>query len=151
MCLMTAIGMAANLIGSAMEAKQKNKIARQQQQLDFDRAQREKEIGVLNARRQRRETSDLLALQTALTAGTGGAPSQGSRLLISENTAREGEFAARLEESNAATKAKAIRDQANIDYAAAMAESSAGLTSGIFKAGTTLLKSDFGKKTFGIG
>lgn len=149
MCWMTAIGIASNLIGSAMEAKQQNKIARQQQQLDMQRAQREQEIGALNARRQRRETSDLLALQTALRAGTGGAPGEGSALLISENTAREGEFAARLEEANAATKAKAIRDQANIDYAAARAKSSAGLTSGIFKAGTTLLKSDFGKKTFG--
>lgn len=149
MCLMTALGVAGNLIGSAMQASQEKKIARQQQAYDQQRARREDEIGQLQAARQRRDTANMLAMQTALSAGTGGSPSRGSTLLISEDTAREGEFAARLEEANAETKAKAIRDQSSINYAAARSKANAGLTSSIFRAGTTLLKTDTGKSMFG--
>lgn len=149
MMMMKLAGAAANVVGSFMQASQEKKIARQQQQLDMQRAQREQEIGALNAKRQRQENERMLSMQTALRAGSGGATSRGSSLLITEDTAREGEFSAALEEANATTKAKAIRDQSNINYAAARSKANAGVTSSIFRTGSKLLTSGAGKSLFG--
>ena len=163
MCVMTALGVAGSLIGSVMQAKaaekqasQERDIAQRQQTLDLQRAQREREIGAVQAARQRQETERMLAQQTALRAGTGGATSRGSALLISEDTAREGELQALLEEANAATRARGIETQSGIDYAAAQSRAGAietkgkvKMTSGIFRAGSTLLKTDSAKKMFG--
>lgn len=163
MCLMTALGVASSLIGSVIQAKaakkestQQTQVAQQQQAFDVKRAERESEIGVMQAARQRKETERMLAQQTALRAGTGGATSRGSALLISEDTAREGELSALLEESNAATRSQGIKTQSDINYAAAQSRAQAtetrgklGMTSGIFRAGSTLLQTGSAKKMFG--
>lgn len=102
-------------------------------------ADREKQIGELNARRVRKETESLAATQRALLAGGGGDQSTGSALLIQEDLAEEGEFNARLAEVNAETAVSTKMAQATL---ARMGGRAAG-TSSYIRAGTTLLSGAF--------
>ena len=108
-------------------------------------AERERQIGALNARRVRDRGASLAATQRALLAGGGGDASTGSALLIQEDLAEEIEFNARLAESNADEAVFGRQAQAVI----ARSEGRNAQTASFFRAGTTLLNTGVNMKAFG--
>ena len=126
-----------------------NQAAQMQAQIYQRQADRERESGQLNARRQRQAGEKLAGTQRALLAGGGGDQSTGSALLIQEDLAQESEFNARLAENNA----EAAISTKNAEIVLARAEGRAAQTASYYRAGTTLLKGaksfagDFGRAT----
>lgn len=121
----------------ALKQGQAQAAASQTQAALYERqAQREREIGALNAKRQRQAGEKLAATQRALLAAGGGDPSTGSALLIQEDLAGESEMQARLAESNAEAAVSAKMSEAVL----ARAEGRNAKTASYYRAGTTLLK-----------
>ena len=98
-------------------------------------AQRETEIGELNARRVRDKGKSLAGTQRALLSGSSGDASTGSNLIAQEALAGETEFNARLAEANADFRADESRAQGVL----ARQRGRFAQTSSAFRGGSNLL------------
>ena len=140
---LAAAGAASSAFGAIQQGKAQNRAAQTNAALMERQATREAAIGKLNAKRQRDSAEKLAGTQRALLAGGGGDQSTGSSLLLQEGLAQEGEFNARLAESNAQEAVYSRQAQAAVERASGKNAQ----TSSMFRAGTTLLNS--GSKIFG--
>jgi len=127
----SALVSAAGAIGQGKAAQN---AANVQAQLYERQAQRDREIGALNARRQREEAERLAGTQRALLGSQEGG--SGSALLVQEDLGAEGEFNARLAEANAEAVASSKMTQAVLSRA----EGRGARQASYFRAGTALLK-----------
>jgi hypothetical protein len=143
MTALTSIALSASIIGagvSAMGAIRQGQAAGHR--ADFDiaminrQAERDRQIGALNARRLRDDAEAAAASQRAHLAGRGGDQSTGSALLIQVEGAEKGEFQAKLEESN--TGAGLAERQAQIVQARARGANAR--TASFYRAGSALLQ-----------
>ena len=124
----SAIGAISSGMASSKQAKFQAALARQ-------RAEREREIGELNADERRREGSRLAAQQRARLAAAGVEPDTGTALLLDTNLNAETEFQALLAENAGATQAAQSESQAR----GFGLQASAARNAGFFRAGSTLL------------
>jgi hypothetical protein len=139
--MLAAASLAVGTVGTIKQGQAAKQAAGLQAELYRREAEREKQIGALNAKRVRDEGESLSATQRALLGASGGAAGTGSALLIQEDLAQETEFNARLAENNAA----AAISSKNAQIVLARAEGRSAQTASYFRAGSTLLK---GAKAF---
>lgn len=124
-----AAGAMASSKGQAQQAKMQGELARRQ-------AEREREIGALNASQQREKNKRAEGTQRALLAGSSGRDiGEGSALLVQEELAEEGEFNARILENNAAGRVSSLE----ADRVLALSRASQARSGGAFRAGSALL------------
>ena len=135
----TVISAASTLMsaaGAISQGRAQQQAAGTQAELYRRQAERERQIGALNARRQRAEAARLAGTQRALLGAAGQAAGGGSALLVQEDLAGEGEFNARLAEANAEAAAGSKMMQAVLSRA----EGRGARQASYFRAGTALLK-----------
>ncbi len=99
-------------------------------------AERERQLGELNAKRQREDNERLAATQRARLAGSGRDVGTGSALLLQDDLAEEGEFNALLLEADADAKVRSKLAERELSLAAGRNAS----TASFFRAGSALLK-----------
>jgi hypothetical protein len=126
-------GFGVSALGAIGQGRAANASARQQGEIYRREADRERQIGALNAKRIRDQTT---ANQGTLVALLGDRANTGQGLLIGENLVEEGEFNARLAENNALAAAQSKET----DRLQALAAGRNAQTAGLVRAGSTLLK-----------
>ena len=133
-----------SVVGTMVAAQQRAKAHRYNAKVAEQRAQRERELGVLQAQRFAEEQSRLLARQRAGFGFAGVLPSVGSPLLVQETTAVQGKFQENLIRAGANTTAAGYEAQAKQSRSQAGQE----LIGAGLRAGSTILggasKLDFG-------
>lgn len=143
-------GALASVGGSLYQGAAANNAAETQAELYRRQAERETQIGAINAERKRQEGERLAGSQRALMAAQGRDASTGSALLVQEDLAQETEFNAKLIENNAEAQTSNLTAQKIMSLAAGKAEQ----TSSYFRAGSTLLTTGgrlFGGSKYGWG
>lgn len=109
--------------------------AKMQSELYRRQAEREQQIGAINAANARRQADALAGTQRATMGGGSRDTSSGSALLIQEDLASEGELNAKRAENNAQAAATNLRANA----AMAVASGQSAQTASYFRAGSALL------------
>lgn len=135
MAIMSIVSAAASAAGSIQQGRAASAASKTQAELYRRQAQREQQIGALNASRARKDAEALAGKQRAFLAGSGADPSSGSALLVQEDLAEEGEFNARLAENNALHAAQSRMSAAVLARAAGRGAQQGSY----FRAGSTLL------------
>jgi len=133
--IMTAVSTAASAATSMASAAGAAQQGQMQAELARRQAERERQIGVLQAGQLREKNKRTEGTQRALIAGKGSDLGDGSALLIQEELAEEGEFNARLTENNTAARASGFEAERTI----ALARASQARSSGMMRAGSALL------------
>ena len=132
-----AISMATTVAGAIGQGRAQSRAAKMQARFLEEQAQREAEIGELNAERIADENKSLLGVQRALMA-QGRDLSSGSALLLQEDLAEEGKFQELLAKDAGEVKSRGLRQEALLER---MRGKTARVSS-IFRAGKTLLDVD---------
>jgi hypothetical protein len=133
---LTAGKFALSALGAITAGQQAKQQAQMQSEVYARQAERERQIGELNAARKRKSNERIGGSQRALLSAGGGDMSQGSALLAQQELAGEGELNARLVESNAEAKVSSLQAQQVLER---MRGSAAG-KAGYVRAGSALLK-----------
>ena len=141
--MLSSIGTLSSVMGAIGGGSAANQAAQFQGDMYARQAQREREMGELQAGRLRTENERVAATQRALLASGGRDISSGSALLIQEDLAEEGEFNALLTENNTAAKISSLRSQEVLERA----RGKNAKTASYFRAGSSLLKGS--SKAFG--
>lgn len=138
--ILTTVVAAASAYAQGQAAKRQSNM---QADLTDQQSARDKQIGELNAAREKKKNKTLQAQQRAALAANGADLSQGSALLAQEDLVEEGDLNERLVRNNADAQVYAGRTQANLTRAAGSSKQTASYV----RAGTTLLKG--GNEMFG--
>ena len=134
--ILTAISTAATAAGSVAQGRAASAQGKLQAEMYERQAQRERQIGELNAAREAKRNRAIQAQQRALLAGTGADPSSGSALLIQTDLAEEGKLNEELIRNNADAAVTTSKTQAVF----ARAEGKNAQRASYFRAGSALLK-----------
>lgn len=134
--MLAIAGTAMNAAGTISQGAAARNQASVQSEIYRRQAEREREIGKLNAQRIDKEGERLMARQRAMLASSGRDPGSGSALLLQEDLAESTEFEKRLAEAGGDTRATEAEQRATL----ASASGRAARRSSLFRAGTTLLK-----------
>jgi len=126
-------GFGVSALGAVGQGRVDNRLQIQQAEIYRREADRERQIGALNAKRIRTQG---IANQGTLIALLGDRANTGQGLLIGENLVEEAEFNARLAENNALAAARSKES----DRLQALAAGRNAQTAGLVRAGTVLLK-----------
>lgn len=128
------IGVGLSAYGSYREGQDAAEASEYNAKIAQEESALTEQAGALDVSRQRQQVSRLIGTQKAITAGS-GIELTGSALDVMINTAAEGELDAQILEYNTKVQASRFRSQSARDLELARASR----TSGIFKAGSTLL------------
>ena len=127
---------AMSAVGAINQGKMANQQAKMQAEMYARQAERERQIGELNAARRRTSNKRIEGTQRAILGAGGGYMSEGSALLAQEELAGEGELNARLIENNAAAQVSSLQAQQVLERARGKNAERAGY----IRAGSALLK-----------
>ena len=142
------IGVAVSAYGNFREGQDAAEAGEYNARIGREEAALTEQAGALQASRQREQVSRLIGAQKAITAGS-GIELTGSPIDVMMDTAAEGEFDAQIIEYNTRIQAARLRSGSTRDIELARASR----TSGIFRAGSTILTqgSRIGTDYFGFG
>lgn len=137
-------GLSAGLtgIGALSAGASANAQSKVQAEMYARQARRERQIGELNAAREKKKNAAVQAKQRALLAGNNADLSEGSALLVQSDLAEEGELNERLIKNNADANVNTYQTQAVLERASGKNKQ----TASYFRAGSALLK---GASAFG--
>ena len=133
---LAAASFGVSALGAIQQGKAANQQAKTQAEMYARQAERERQMGELNAARKRKEGKRVAGTQRAILGAGGGDMSEGSALLAQSELAEEAELNARLLESNAEAKVSSLQAQGVLERA----RGKAAQTAGYIRAGSALLK-----------